>query len=182
MTDHTPDAPIPDDRVPDILARAAEIDRQRRETSSVDDLRAVALDAGISVSSLEAALEEYAKADRRSGKGEERKGKSTTTGTLLSVFLGGFGAHRFYLHDNLGILYLVFVWTMIPSFLGLVEAFFMPDRVRAYNARMELIEAVRAHRLTSGEKGRRPCPHCAELIMPEAKVCRFCGNEVAPQA
>lgn len=23
---------------------------------------------------------------------------------------------------------------------------------------------------------RRPCPHCAELILPAAKVCRFCGS------
>jgi hypothetical protein len=24
-------------------------------------------------------------------------------------------------------------------------------------------------------EGRLPCPQCAELIMPNAKVCRFCG-------
>jgi hypothetical protein len=26
----------------------------------------------------------------------------------------------------------------------------------------------------------RRCPYCAELIRQEAKVCRFCGREVAP--
>ena len=25
---------------------------------------------------------------------------------------------------------------------------------------------------------RIPCPYCAELILPEAKVCRFCGRQV----
>ncbi len=25
---------------------------------------------------------------------------------------------------------------------------------------------------------RIPCPFCAELILPEAKVCRFCGREL----
>ena len=25
---------------------------------------------------------------------------------------------------------------------------------------------------------RHPCPHCAELILPEATVCRFCGRDV----
>ncbi len=29
---------------------------------------------------------------------------------------------------------------------------------------------------------RRSCPHCAEMIMREAKVCRFCGREVEPLA
>jgi hypothetical protein len=26
----------------------------------------------------------------------------------------------------------------------------------------------------------RKCPYCAELIRQEAKVCRFCGREIAP--
>lgn len=25
---------------------------------------------------------------------------------------------------------------------------------------------------------RIPCPHCAELIKPEANICRFCQREV----
>lgn len=29
---------------------------------------------------------------------------------------------------------------------------------------------------------RRPCPHCAEPILPAAKICRFCGSEVEPIA
>lgn len=41
---------------------------------------------------------------------------------LLAIFLGGFGAHKFYLGDTkLGILYLCFFWTMIPEILGIVE-------------------------------------------------------------
>lgn len=30
------------------------------------------------------------------------------------------------------------------------------------------------------DRNRRPCPHCAELILLDAKVCRFCGREVEP--
>lgn len=51
---------IPEDRVPGILARAAELDRDRRETITVDAIRAAALDAGISPVAVDAALEEYA--------------------------------------------------------------------------------------------------------------------------
>ena len=113
-------------------------------------------------------------------------GKSTRTGTLLAVFLGGFGAHRFYLGDKKGLLYLPFFWTLVPSVISLIEAFFMPDRVRAYNRRTELVEAVRAHKLlTAGQtpanrpaRDRRPCPMCAELILPEARICRYCGSSV----
>lgn len=28
---------------------------------------------------------------------------------------------------------------------------------------------------------RRPCPYCAELILAEATVCRFCGRDIPPQ-
>lgn len=29
------------------------------------------------------------------------------------------------------------------------------------------------------DEGRIPCPRCAELIMPNAKVCRFCGSNLS---
>ena len=42
---------------------------------------------------------------------------------LLALFLGGLGAHKFYSGKTfMGILYLVFSWTFIPSVLGLIEA------------------------------------------------------------
>ena len=56
-------------------------------------------------------------------------------GVLLALFLGTFGAHHFYLRrTGLGILYCCFCWSTIPFFLGLIECFFMPGRVREFNA------------------------------------------------
>lgn len=60
--------------------------------------------------------------------------KDMVVGVLLSVFLGHFGIHKFYLGETgWGILYLLFCWTGIPTILGVIEAFFMPNRVREYN-------------------------------------------------
>ncbi len=56
-------------------------------------------------------------------------------GILLALFLGGFGIHHFYLRrTGLGILYVCFCWTPIPWILGFIECFFMPGRVREFNA------------------------------------------------
>lgn len=48
--------------------------------------------------------------------------KNKTTAALLAFFLGGLGVHKFYLGESgLGILYLVFCWTFIPSIIAFFE-------------------------------------------------------------
>lgn len=48
--------------------------------------------------------------------------KSRIAAALLAFFLGGFGAHKFYLGKiGQGILYLIFCWTFIPSIIAFVE-------------------------------------------------------------
>jgi TM2 domain-containing membrane protein YozV len=60
--------------------------------------------------------------------------KARSTALLLTFFLGGLGAHRFYLgQPGLGILYAVFVWTLIPTLISLVELFMVGGRVDRYN-------------------------------------------------
>lgn len=50
--------------------------------------------------------------------------KSKTTAAVLAFFLGSFGVHRFYLGQaGLGILYLVFCWTFIPTIIALIDFF-----------------------------------------------------------
>jgi TM2 domain-containing membrane protein YozV len=61
--------------------------------------------------------------------------RDEVVGILLALFLGTFGIHHFYLRRNgLGILYCCFFWTGITAFLGFIECFFMPGRVREFNA------------------------------------------------
>ena len=76
--------------------------------------------------------------------------KDTTVAVLLCLFLGGLGAHRFYLGQSLlGILYIccfIPYWLLsmllffgipliIPFFVLVAEAFLLGGRVRNYNER-----------------------------------------------
>lgn len=41
---------------------------------------------------------------------------------LLALFLGGLGAHKFYLgRGGQGVIYLLLCWTFVPAILGLIE-------------------------------------------------------------
>ena len=48
--------------------------------------------------------------------------KSKVVAGILGIFLGGLGAHKFYLGRwGWGIIYLLFCWTYIPSIIGFIE-------------------------------------------------------------
>jgi TM2 domain-containing membrane protein YozV len=50
--------------------------------------------------------------------------KSKVTAALLALFLGGIGAHKFYLGKvGHGILSLFFFWTLIPGIIRIIEFF-----------------------------------------------------------
>lgn len=50
--------------------------------------------------------------------------KSRMTAALLAFFLGGLGAHKFYLGKvGQGFLYLIFCWTFIPAIVAFIEFF-----------------------------------------------------------
>lgn len=53
---------------------------------------------------------------------EPLRKKEKLTASLLAIFLGIFGAHKFYLGQEIfGVLYLLFCWTFIPAIIGLIE-------------------------------------------------------------
>lgn len=60
--------------------------------------------------------------------------KSASTGILLALFLGGIGAHWFYMgRTGRGVVYLLFCWTFIPGILAIFDAIGMSNTVKKYN-------------------------------------------------
>lgn len=62
-----------------------------------------------------------------------KKNKLATA--LLAIFLGGIGAHKFYLggkrRTELGLIYLLLFWTGVPALVGLIEGILfliMPEK------------------------------------------------------
>jgi TM2 domain-containing membrane protein YozV len=119
-------------------------------------------------------------------------------GILLALFLGSFGLHHFYLRrTGLGILYLCFFWTGIPGILGFIECFFMPGRVREYNAIQAAGIAATLGipvpmwgqpmnaNVPPGWPGvAQPgmltaCPRCGQTNPPGSRFCSGCGGALA---
>ena len=67
---------------------------------------------------------------------EQRK-KSVGVYALLAVFIGGLGAHKFYMgRIGIGIIYLILCWTFIPSVIALIEALLSGGTVNSYNRKI----------------------------------------------
>ena len=120
--------------------------------------------------------------------------KSEAAGVLLAIFLGGFGAHHFYLRRiGLGILYAIFSVTGIPFVIAFVEAFFMPGRVRQYNAELSSYIAatiVQGQPVQGyGVPGLTPlpqpavyCPTCGNATVAGVHFCSRCGSALTNPA
>jgi TM2 domain-containing membrane protein YozV len=124
--------------------------------------------------------------------------RDEVVGILLALFLGTFGVHHFYLRrTGLGILYCCFFWTGITSVLGVVECFFMPGRVREFNAiqaagiaatlgmsvppmgwpmnvTVNMPPAPGASMTQAGTLAA--CSHCQRTNPPGARFCAGCGQ------
>src|SRR6201987_2117801 len=114
--------------------------------------------------------------------------KDEVVGVLLALFLGTFGAHHFYLHKNgLGILYIIFCWTGIPTIISIVECFFMPGRVRQYNLALATYFAFQiapgpaspAPSAPEGLTAGQTCPNCGAPVPAGTNFCGRCGTKVA---
>ena len=75
--------------------------------------------------------------------------KNRTTALLLTLLLGGVGAHRYYMGQiGLGLVYTLFTWTFIPGIVALVELFYIMKRVDRHNEQMAQEIAVKVRALT----------------------------------
>jgi TM2 domain-containing membrane protein YozV len=64
----------------------------------------------------------------------DKQSRNPSTALILTLLLGGAGAHRFYLGQwGWGAAYLVFFWTCVPLLLALVECFLIRARTETYN-------------------------------------------------
>jgi len=104
--------------------------------------------------------------------------KDEVLGVLLALFLGSFGLHHFYLKQNgLGVLYAIFFWTGIPAIVAFFEAFFMPGRVRRYNAAQAAVIAAQLGPAQGGTSILPVAPGlCASCGAPHAAGAKFCGH------
>lgn len=104
--------------------------------------------------------------------------RDEVVGVLLALFLGTFGAHHFYLRrTGLGILYLCFFWTGVITFISLIEAFFMPGRVRRFN---EVQGAVLASQVMMNPAfAGRYCASCGSGSAAGVRFCARCGSALA---
>jgi TM2 domain-containing membrane protein YozV len=115
-------------------------------------------------------------------------------GVLLALFLGTFGAHHFYLRrTGLGILYLCFFWTGIPAIAGFIECFFMPLRVREFNA-IQAAGIAAALGIPTPLYSQPPaatlppvqpaaqtvCGRCGQPNPASAHFCSGCGGALQP--
>lgn len=129
--------------------------------------------------------------------------RDEVVGILLALFLGTFGVHHFYLRrTGLGILYCCFFWTGIPSLLGFIECFFMPGRVREFNAIQAVgiaaalgiamppygqpinvtvnmpsgAPAAQAGQMAAAPGTLLACPKCQSTNPPGSRFCGSCGS------
>jgi len=114
--------------------------------------------------------------------------KDATVAILLALFLGGFGAHHFYLgNKGAGLLYLLFFWTLIPSFVALIECFLLSERVRRYNDQLAAEVANKVQLLYASAPPPPPgapgqyCTKCGKAMALQSRFCDSCGTAVGPQ-
>jgi len=122
--------------------------------------------------------------------------RDEVVGVLLALFLGSFGLHHFYLRrTGLGILYACFFWSGIPGIIGFFECFFMPGRVREYNAMQAAAIAAALGipvpiwgqpanvamnvppPMTAPQPGAMTtCSRCQQANVASARFCSRCGS------
>lgn len=111
--------------------------------------------------------------------------KDKTTAALLAILLGGLGAHKFYLGRTLqGFLYLLFCWTFMPALISLFEGIhYLIMRRENFDAKYNgaAVPVGAGGFVVATPETHVRCPDCRELVIKDARKCRFCGCVLVPQ-
>ena len=117
------------------------------------------------------------KIERITGVTEKRKNKWDAI--LYAAWLGGFGVHHFYVgNKRAGYAYLALCWTLIPFFLGWIQAvewLFTPRRV---------FESENLGEPWSPDPTPDThviCPDCRDFVKKAAVKCPHCGVKLIAQ-
>jgi hypothetical protein len=91
--------------------------------------------------------------------------------------------------NGLGILYVLFCWTGIPTIASFIECFLMPGRVRLFNAEQASILAANLRVAMPGAASivglpvsplvaTATCSSCGTPLVAGVKFCSRCGSPV----
>lgn len=76
--------------------------------------------------------------------------KDSTTAFLFTFFLGGIGAHHFYLgNTGRGVVCALFFWTFIPALIAFFELFTISRKVRRMNEQNAMNIAIKVKALAN---------------------------------
>lgn len=121
--------------------------------------------------------------------------KNRYIAAALAFFLGGLGAHKFYLGKWIGIIYLLFCWTYIPSIIALIEGILYlvngeEDFNRKYNCRIKTsrpdsyisfnppINTSSTPRSSDTTDTDIVCPQCGHINEAGSNFCESCGQKL----
>jgi len=65
----------------------------------------------------------------------------------------------------------------IPIFI-VIMFFVLANDFAKNRERKELLATIKSTKASDDTDERFPCPSCAEMVLVEAKVCRYCGREL----
>ena len=123
--------------------------------------------------------------------------KNRYTAAALAFFLGGLGAHKFYLGKWTGIFYLIFCWTYVPSIIAFIECIlYLVNGEEDFNEKYNnVVLSSTSHNDNDNYVSSQPiipqasnltdtsdtgvvCPECGHINEADSNFCESCGKKL----